>query len=198
MKVSKDKVVEIHYTLRLDDDSVEDSTEGEAPLPYLHGAQNIIPGLEASLDGRQAGDKYSVTLTPDQGYGAYDEELVELLPLSELPEGSEIAEGDEILSIDEEGNEMAGVIERIEGENMVVNYNHPLAGRTLTFDVEVVDVRDATPEELEHGHAHDPYADEEGDWDDEDEEWDDEEEWEDEDEEWEAEEEDGEGDKPTA
>mgnify|MGYP003384054355 CR=1 FL=1 len=184
MKVTKDKVVEIHYTLTLDDGQVGDSTEGEAPLPYLHGAGNIIPGLEAALDGRDTGEKFSVTLTPEQGYGLYDEALVEMLPLSELPEGAEVAEGDEIFSVDEEGVELAGIIERLEGDNMVVNYNHPLAGRTLTFNVEVVEIRDATPEELEHGHAHDPYADEEGDWDDE--EWDDDDEWEDEDDdEWE-------------
>ena len=76
MKVTKDKVVEIHYTLTLDDGQVGDSTEGEAPLPYLHGAGNIIPGLEAALDGRDAGEKFSVTLTPEEGYGVYDEALV--------------------------------------------------------------------------------------------------------------------------
>ncbi|MGH2544486.1 MAG: FKBP-type peptidyl-prolyl cis-trans isomerase [Ardenticatenaceae bacterium] len=188
--VKKDKVVDLHYTLRRADGQVEDSTTGEPPLPYLHGAGNIIPGLESALEGRGRGDKFTVTLAPAEAYGEYDSELVDEIPLDAFPEGTEMAEGDEIFFLTEEGEEMAGFIESVTEETLLVNYNHPLAGETLTFEVEIAGIRDATPEELEHGHAHDPYAaDEQEEWDDEDEEdedddeWDDEE-WDEDDEEW--------------
>ncbi|MBA3534285.1 MAG: peptidylprolyl isomerase [Ardenticatenales bacterium] len=182
-KVEKDKVVEIHYTLRLSDGTVEDSTEGEPPLPYLHGAGNIPPGLERALEGHNAGDTFTVTLQPTDAYGEYDDEMVDAIPRDAFPDETELAEGDEIWLIDEEGNETPGIIERIEEEMLFVDYNHPLAGETVTFDVQVVEVRDATPEELEHGHAHDQYADE---WDEDE----DDEDWEDDDEELDEEEDD--------
>lgn len=183
-QVEKNKVVEIHYTLRLSDGTIEDTTEGEAPLPYLHGAGNIIPGLESALEGRNMGDRFEVTLQPADAYGEYDEELTEEIPLDAFPDGTEITEGEEIWVEAEDGTAAQGVVERIDESTAFVNYNHPLAGAALTFEVEVVDVRDATPEELEHGHAHDAYAEEDEDeWDDEDDdEWD-EEDWEEEDDE---------------
>ena len=175
-RVEKDKVVEIHYTVRLEDGSVADTTEGEPPIPYLHGSGSIVPGLERALEGHNAGDHVSVTLTPEDAYGPYDDELLQEIPFDALPEDVELAEGDELYLIDDEGVEVPGVIERIEQDAIIVNYNHPLAGETLTFEVQIADVRDATPEELEHGHAHDPYAEDDDEWDDEDEweEWDDE------------------------
>lgn len=186
-KVEKNKVVEIHYTLRLADGSIEDTTEGEAPLPYLHGVGGIIPGLEKALEGRSIGDRFQVTVEPAEGYGEYDEALSESIPLNAFPEGTELTEGEEIFVELDDGTATQGIIERIDKNDVLINYNHPLAGETLTFDVEVVDVRDATQEELEHGHAHDPYAEDDEDdeeWDDDDEEWDDDddfEEWDDDD-----------------
>lgn len=198
-KVTKDKVVEIHYRLRLPDGTVEDSTEGEAPLPYLHGASEILPGLEAALDGRETGEQFTVTLGPDQGY----ETLLEAIPFEDLPEDTELAEGDEIVITDEDGeNEVVGTIEQITEDVVIVSSPHPLKGQSLTFDIEIVDVRDATPLELEHGHAHDPYSDEEDDeeWDEEDDEWEGDEEdewdeeWDDEEDEWDDEEDENEDD----
>ncbi|MBA2390989.1 MAG: peptidylprolyl isomerase [Geodermatophilaceae bacterium] len=197
-KVEKDKVIEIHYTLRRADGKIEDTTEGEPPLPYLHGAGNIVPGLEQALEGRSTGDSLSVTLTPDQGYGDYDEGLLQEIMLESLPVGTDLSEGDEIFLLDDEGMEIPGVVERIEDNTLIVNVNHPLAGETLTFDVEIANIRDATAEELEHGHAHDPYSESDEDdeeWDEDDEDWDDED-WDEDDEEWEEEEDDSESKPP--
>lgn len=179
MKVEKEKVVEIHYTLRRADGEVVDSTEGDPPLPYLHGVGDILPGLEKALDGRSLGEKFTVTLEAADAYGDYDEELTDELELNSFPDDVELTEGDEIYLVNEDGEEVPGVIERITDETVVINYNHPLAGETITCDVEIVEIRDATAQELAQGHADDPYADEfdeDDDWDDE--EWDDEDEWE--------------------
>ena len=169
MKIGKDKVVKIHYTLCLADGEMVDSTEGEHPFPYLHGADNIVPGLEAKLEGRQIQDRVKVRLQPAEGFGEYDEELVHEIGLDALPEAMDLIVGDEIFLLNDEDEEVPGVIEEIKSESIIVNYNHPLAGETLIFDVEVIEIRDAAPEELEHGHAHDEHYDihgeDEGDWD---------------------------------
>ena len=170
MKIRKDKVVKIHYTLCLADGEVIDSTKGEHPFPYLHGADNIVPGLEAELEGRQVHDHIRVRLEPAEGFGQYDEEFVHEIELDALPEAMDLAVGDEIFLLNDDDEEVPGVIEEIKSETIIVNYNHPLAGQTLIFDVEVMEIRDATQEELEHGHAHDEHYDvhgeeDEGDWD---------------------------------
>ena len=168
MKIQKDKVVKIHYTLRLADGEVLDSTRGEPPFPYLHGAHNIVPGLEAALEGQRVGYQVSVTVQPADGFGEYDEELMHEIELDAFPQEMELAEGDEIFLLNEEDEEVPGIIEQIKNESIIVNYNHPLAGQILTFDVEVVEIRDASEEELAHGHAHDEHYDvheEDEDWD---------------------------------
>ena len=170
MKIQKDNVVQIHYTLRLADGEVIDSTKGEPPFPYLHGADNIVPGLEAALEGRTVGARLSITVPPAEGFGEYDEEFVHEIPLDSFTEEVDLAEGDEIFLLNEHDEEVPGIIEQIKNESIIVNYNHPLAGERLTFDVEVVDIRAATEEELAHGHAHDEYYDVHED--DEDEDWD--------------------------
>lgn len=165
MRVEKNKVVDIHYVLRLSNGEEVDTTDDEAPLPYLHGYGNIVPGLERALEGREQGDKFTVEVAPEDGYGAYDESATEEIPVDEFPEEMEIVEGDEIYVEDEEGNEVVGYIEEIDEENgtILVDYNHPLAGETLIFDVEVAAVRDATPDELQQGYANDPYAEDDED-----------------------------------
>jgi FKBP-type peptidyl-prolyl cis-trans isomerase SlyD len=177
--ITKNKVVELHYTLRLTNGEEVDTTFDEAPLPYLHGHNNIVPGLEQALEGRDAGDRFTIEIPPEAGYGIYDESNTEELPLDDFPEDVELMEGDEIFVEDEEGNETVGYIEEINAENgtIFVDYNHPLAGETLVFDVEVVSVRDATSQEMSQGFAEDPYGD------DDDEEWEDDDEWEDDEEE---------------
>ena len=168
MKIRKDKVVKIHYTLCLADGEVIDSTKGEHPFPYLHGADNIVPGLEAELEGRQVQEQVTVRLEPAEAFGEYDEELIHEIELDALPEAMDLAGGDEIFLLNDDEEEVLGVIEEIKSESIIVNYNHPLAGQILTFDVQVVEIRNASEEELAHGHAHDEHYDvheEDEDWD---------------------------------
>lgn len=170
MNIEKNKVVELHYTLTLSNGEEIDNTFEEAPLPYLHGYSNIVPGLERALEGHTVGDRLQVTIEPRDGYGEYDEEAHERIGFDELPEELELIEGDEIFVEDDEGNEVVGYIEEINNEEgwVLVDYNHPLAGETISFDVQVVSVRDATEQEINQGFVVDPYGDE---FDDEDEEW---------------------------
>jgi FKBP-type peptidyl-prolyl cis-trans isomerase SlyD len=166
LMISKNKVVELHYTLHLASGEEVDTTYDEAPLPYLHGHSNIVPGLEEALEGRNAGDRFTVEVTPEAGYGVYDEENTEEMSMDDFPEDVKLEEGDEIFVEDEEGNEIVGYVEEIDSENNVilVDYNHPLAGETLMFDVEVVSVRDATPQEITQGFADDPFGEDDEEW----------------------------------
>lgn len=170
MKIYPGKVVKIHYTLSLADGEVIDSTKEEHAFPYLHGADNIVPGLETKLEGCQVKDRIRVRLQPAEGFGEYDEELIHEIGLDALPEAMDLAEGDELFLLNDDDEEVPGIIEEIKSESIIVNYNHPLAGETLIFDVEVVEIREATSEELEHGHAHDEHYDYHGEEDDDD--WD--------------------------
>jgi len=155
MKIAHEKVVAIHYTLTNSEGAVLDSSSGGQPLAYLHGFGNIIPGLESALEGKAAGDKLSVTVEPEQGYGARDERLVQAVPRSAFQGVSEIAPGMQFQAKGPQGSRLV-VITQVAEEEVTVDANHPLAGQTLHFDVEVSEVRDATAEELEHGHVHGP------------------------------------------
>lgn len=160
-KIGKGKVAEIEYTLRLADGEIVDSTEGK-PLPYLHGVGYLIDGLENALEGHQAGDNFSISVTPDAGYGEVDEDLFDEMPRSAFPEDAELEEGDEVTVLADDGTEMEGYIQGIEDDTVYVDFNHPLAGETLSFEVRVLTVRDATADEVAQGFIEDPYADEEG------------------------------------
>ncbi|MCF8275682.1 MAG: peptidylprolyl isomerase [Flavobacteriales bacterium] len=157
MTITKDKVVLIHYTLKDNTGETIDSSEGKEPLAYIQGIGNLIVGLEEELEGKAAGDKVKATVAPEKGYGLRHEENVHIVPLSGFQ-----ADGDEQLEVGmqvrvetNEGISMADVV-KIEGDEVTLDLNHPLAGETLHFDVEIIDVRDATKQELEHGHAHGP------------------------------------------
>jgi FKBP-type peptidyl-prolyl cis-trans isomerase SlyD len=152
-KVTDGQVVSMEYTLRVDG-NVVDSSEGQEPLEYLHGMGNIIPGLEREMDGMSVGDSKNVIVAPSDGYGEMDEEAFLEAPRSEFPKDMPIKPGVELELTGPEGQPMYARIERVEGENIVLNMNHPLAGKELHFDVKVVKLRDATDEEMEHGHAH--------------------------------------------
>ncbi|MFC6591109.1 peptidylprolyl isomerase [Deinococcus lacus] len=156
--ITKDKVVEIAYTLRVDGDVV-DQSEANEPLTYLHGHGNIIPGLEKALEGKNPGDEVKVTVQPEEGYGAYDESAVEELDLADFDDDVEV--GAVYFGETEEGELIPFTVLGLNGDKIEVDYNHMLAGEVLDFDVKVLDVRDATPEELEHGHAHYEGMDEE-------------------------------------
>ncbi|GGJ74355.1 FKBP-type peptidyl-prolyl cis-trans isomerase [Deinococcus aquiradiocola] len=151
MKIAQDKVVEIEYVLKVDGEIVDQSEVGD-PLVYLHGHNNIIPGLETALEGHEAGDTLSVTVSPEDGYGERDDENVQVLPRADFDDDVEI--GASYFAQAEDGSVNPFTVVSVSGDDVTVDFNPPLAGQTLNFDVTVKDVRDATAEELEHGHAH--------------------------------------------
>ena len=153
MIVAKDKVVTIDYTLTDEEGELIDSSEGEEPLIYLHGHHGIIPGLENALAGHRTGDKVQVSIPPEAGYGDWEEDLVEVVGVEDFDDPEELEVGMQFETMTEEVSKMATVID-IEGDDVTVDLNHPLAGMTLNFDVTVLGVRDATAEELAHGHVH--------------------------------------------
>jgi FKBP-type peptidyl-prolyl cis-trans isomerase SlyD len=155
MVIARDKVVLIHYTLTNASGQTLDSSSGRDPLAYLHGKGNIIPGLEQALEGKQAGDKLSVRVEPTDGYGVRDETLVQQVPRRQFG-GKNVQPGMQFHAQTSQGHARVVTVKRIQGDMVVVDGNHPLAGEVLNFDVEVAEVRDATPEELEHGHVHGP------------------------------------------
>jgi len=155
MQIANNKVVSIHYKLTNDDGDILDSSEGQEPLAYLHGLGNIIPGLENALNGRAVGDKFSVTVAPADGYGERDNEMVQSVPKSAFQGVDQILPGMQFQAQSPEGMQLVTVID-VDGDEVILDGNHPMAGITLTFDVEVTEIRDATAEELEHGHVHGP------------------------------------------
>ncbi len=153
MQVSDNKVVSFHYTLTGPDGTTLDSSAGGEPLTYLHGASNIIPGLEKALEGKQEGDRLSVTVEPEEAYGLADEALIQEVPREAFQGVDDIQPGMRFQADSSHGPMMV-VVTKVEGDTVTVDGNHPLAGMTLNFEVEITEVRDATPEEIEHGHAH--------------------------------------------
>jgi FKBP-type peptidyl-prolyl cis-trans isomerase SlyD len=154
MQIEAKKAVTIEYTLKDDAGTVLDTSEGRAPLTYLHGADAIVPGLEKALTGKGAGDTLAVTLTPDQGYGARDERLVRNVPVRKLREPK--AQVGQRVPADVDGRPRLVLVTALRGDYASIDANHPLAGMTLHFAVTVVGVREATAEELAHGHVHGP------------------------------------------
>ena len=154
--IAKDTVVSIHYTLKGDDGKVLDSSEGQEPLFYLHGHGQIVPGLEKELNGKAPGAKLTVKVSPDEGYGAYDPKLSSLVDKKQFPKGAKFENGALYEFTNSQGQPVVVQITEVHDEQVKVDANHPLAGKTLHFDVTVVEVRDASKEELEHGHVHGP------------------------------------------
>jgi FKBP-type peptidyl-prolyl cis-trans isomerase SlyD len=153
MQVSAQKVVHIHYTLTDEAGEVLDSSEGQEPLAYIHGLGNIIPGLENALLGKAAGDKVQVTIPPEEAYGVRDEGMIQTVPIEAFHGVDEILPGMQFHTETPDGVQMVTVL-KVEGEEVILDGNHPMSGLTLNFDVEVKEVRDATAEELSHGHVH--------------------------------------------
>ena len=153
-KVTDGQVVSMEYTLRVDG-KVVDSSAGGDPLDYLHGVGNIIPGLEREMDGMAVGESKNVIVSAADGYGEVDEEAFMEAPRNEFPKDMPITPGVEMELTGPEDQPMYARIESVEGETVLLNMNHPLAGKELHFDVKVVGLREATNEEMEHGHAHD-------------------------------------------
>ncbi len=153
MIITAQRVASIHYKLTNDDAEVLDSSAGQEPLSYLHGAQNLVPGLEQELEGKSTGDKLSVTVPPETGYGEKNPDLIQELPMSMFSGVDKVEVGMEFHAKTQNGAQVVEVIE-VENDTVTIDANHPLAGVQLNFEVEVMDVREATAEELEHGHAH--------------------------------------------
>ncbi len=151
--VADDVVVSIDYTLTVDGEVV-DSTEGDAPLNFLQGHQNIIPGLERELAGMKVGDSKKVTVTPAEAYGEVDPENIIDVPRDEFPSEIPLEPGTELEVKNADGEVLSATINEVNGDTVKLDFNHPLAGKSLSFDVTIVDLRTATEEELAHGHAH--------------------------------------------
>jgi FKBP-type peptidyl-prolyl cis-trans isomerase SlyD len=155
VQIEKNRVVTFHYTLRDEQGAVIDSSNGRAPLSYLHGKGNIIPGLEQALVGKATGDKLDVTVAPEQAYGRRDERLVQTVARKLFGEIAELKPGMQVRASGRQGARLVNVV-RVERDFVTVDGNHPLAGRTLRFSLEVAEVRKATHEEVSHGHVHGP------------------------------------------
>lgn len=153
MQIAQNSVVAFHYTLTNDAGEVLDSSEGREPLTYLHGGGNIIPGLEKELEGRTAGEKLNVNVSPEEGYGEVQEQLMQEVPLESF-QGVESVEPGMQFQAQTEGGPLMVTVKKVEADTVVVDGNHPLAGQQLAFDVEIATVREASEEEIEHGHVH--------------------------------------------
>ncbi len=151
--IANDHVVSFHYTLTNAESQVLDKSQDGQPLVYLHGAGNIIPGLEKALEGKKVGDKFTVTVPAAEGYGEYNPDLVQEVPAQMFQGVENIEAGMQFQAQTDDGVQIV-TVKAVEGDNVIVDANFPLAGQDLTFEVEIAEIRDASAEELEHGHVH--------------------------------------------
>lgn len=154
MKISNEKVVLMNYTLKNDAGEVLDTSEGREPLAYIHGKGMLIPGLETELAENEKGAKLNVTVLPDAAYGKRSDDLIQKANIGNFNEPEEVKVGVQFQMQTPEGGMSIATVTEIAEEEVTIDLNHPLADMTLHFDVEVMDVREATSEELEHGHVH--------------------------------------------
>jgi FKBP-type peptidyl-prolyl cis-trans isomerase SlyD len=154
MQIGAKKVVSISYTLKDDAGEVIDSSAGGEPLVYIQGIGNLVPGLEKALEGRAKGDHVAVSVAPAEGYGTRDETLIRKIPIRKLPNGKAVV-GSRVQVQTDQGP-LILLVTAVQGDYATVDPNHPLSDKTLHFAVDVVEVREATVEELTHGHAHGP------------------------------------------
>lgn len=158
MKIEKNKVVSIHYILTNNEGQTLDSSREREPLPYIHGIGALIPGLERELEGKSTGEKIRAVIKPQDAYGEWDADKQHVVPKS----GFQSAGADDQLQpgmrvqVDMGEQKAVAIVTKIEGDQVTLDLNHPLAGMTLNFDVEVMNVRDAEAAELDHGHVHGP------------------------------------------
>lgn len=155
--VADGKVVLFHYTLTDDEGAVLDtSRDGRDPMPYLHGAGNIVPGLESQLTGKGIGDRFTASIPPEEGYGTHNGMGPQAVPRDQFPDEIPLEEGIQLLAQGPEGRPVPVWIARVDDAHVYLETNHPLAGKTLHFDVEVMGIRAATADEQAHGHPHGP------------------------------------------
>lgn len=156
MQITKHTVATLEYTLTDESGEVLDTSKGRGPLAYVHGLGMLIPGLEEELEGKVQGDSLKARIEPDKGYGVRDDQMVQSVPREQLPAEVDVEVGMQFQAQTQDGGAHVVTVVEIEGETIKLDANHPLAGVTLHFDVEVVEVREATSEEIEHGHVHGP------------------------------------------
>jgi len=158
MTISQHKVVSIHYKV-VDADSAEviDSSEGGEPMTYLHGARNIIPGLEQALEGKNVGDEIEVTIAPADAYGEYSDDRIQQVPKEAFEQMEKVEPGMMVTAQSEHG-QINLMVTEVDEATVTVDANHPLAGKSLKFDVRIEQIRDASDEEIAHGHVHGPDA----------------------------------------
>lgn len=154
--IQKGKVIGLAYTLKSRSGDILDQGLASDPLVYLHGYGNLIPGLETALEGKAVGFKSKVEIAPEEGYGQKHESLKQVVSKSAFPPDAALEVGQSFHAHSDDGSPMSITIAKIEGDNIHIDGNHPLAGETLYFDVEVLSERDATAEEVAHGHVHGP------------------------------------------
>ncbi len=157
MAIGANKVVTLNYILTDDQGNILQTTTDE-PFVYLSGNNQILPKLEEAVDTMLIGGKKNVELNSSDAYGDYDETAVQQVKKEEFPEGSNLEAGMQYMAHTPDGQPVPFVVKEVKNENVTIDFNHPLAGKNLKFDVELVDVRDATKEELEHGHVHGPHG----------------------------------------
>lgn len=159
LMIGQNSVVSIHYTLKNDQGEVMDSSDGKAPLTYLHGANNLINGLESELQGKTAGAKFNATISPEQAYGEVKQDFIQVIK-KEMFEGVDNVEAGMTFVAQGDGGQQRQVrVTEVAGDDVTIDANHPMAGLTLHFEVEVLEVRDGTAQEIEHGHVHGDGAD---------------------------------------
>lgn len=156
MNITKDAVVAIHYTLRNDAGEVIDSSQGRDPLYYLQGHQNIIVGLEEKLEGKAIGEKMMVSVSPEKGYGVHDPQMIQDVPRDRFQGVDNIQAGMQFQAQGPHGGVQIVTVTEVTEESVKVDANHALAGQNLHFEVEIMEVREATADEISHGHVHGP------------------------------------------
>ena len=155
MHIENQKVVTLHYKLTDDSGATLDHSN-DGSFAYLHGASNIIPGLESALQGKAAGDQFDVTIPPEEGYGLRNDAMLQEVPMEMFEDPKQVQVGMQFHAQGPDNQMLVVTVREVREDKVVIDGNHPLAGVSLNFDVTVVDVRDATAEEIEHGHVHGP------------------------------------------
>ncbi|MBN1934946.1 MAG: peptidylprolyl isomerase [Anaerolineae bacterium] len=154
LTVTNDLIVSMAYTLRLDNGQIVDSSEGRGPLEFLHGRGQIIPGLEKALTGMVVGDEKDVSVPPAEAYGEIDPNAFQVVPSSTFPSEMKLQVGQTLQMSNQSGRVFPATVVEIRPQGVLLNFNHPLAGETLNFQVKIAALRVATDEELAHGHVH--------------------------------------------
>ena len=157
MQIEPNSVVTLHYTLKDNDGKIIDQSDDDSFL-YLHGAMNIIPGLENALTGKSAGDELSIKVSPEEGYGIKEADRIQEVPKEMFDNADEVKVGVQFHAQSPDGAAVVVTVTEVKDDVVVIDGNHALAGMELNFDVKVVDVREASAEEIEHGHVHGPHG----------------------------------------